>query len=479
MELRKSDIVTRRAALILLAALPLLAGETALDRYVKTPDPHYKHEVVKTIPGKGYTVYVVELTSQAWLTEKEVNRPVWKHWLTIVKPDKVEHSTGFLYISGGSNRDRVPERADGFITAMAMDTNSVAAELRMAPNQPLSFFGESRQRVEDSIIAFGWDKYLNGGPDIWLARLPMTKSAVRAMDTITDVMKAEGTEVNKFVVSGGSKRGWTTWTTAAVDSRVVAIVPAVIDLLNIVPSFEHHWRVYGFWSPAIKDYVENDIMKWSGTPRYKEMLKIVEPYEYRDRLTMPKFVVNASGDQFFLPDSSQFYWKGLKGEKLLRYVPNTNHSLGGSDARESIGAYYSMILNSKPRPRFTWKFAKNGDIEVRVTDKPAEVKLWQANDPEKRDFRLDTIGKAYKSTPLEETKTGLYVAKAPKPEKGYTAYFVELTYASGTKYPLKVTTGVRVTPDTYPFAAPKLGSAAGPGRTSNPEPIPLYGNGHD
>lgn len=141
MELRRSDTMTRRAALILAAAWPLLGGETALDRYVKSPDAHYKHEVVKTIPGRGYTAYVVELTSQAWLTEKEVNRPVWKHWLTIVKPDKVNHSTGFLYISGGSNRDKAPERADGFITAMAMDTNSVAAELRMVPNQPLSFLG--------------------------------------------------------------------------------------------------------------------------------------------------------------------------------------------------------------------------------------------------------------------------------------------------------------------------------------------------
>src|SRR5207247_568534 len=118
----------------------------------------------------------------------------------------------------------------------------------------------------------------------WLARLPMTKSAVRAMDTITAVLKQENIDVDKFVVSGGSKRGWTTWTTAAVDKRVVAIVPAVIDMLNMVPSFVHHWRVYGFWAPSIADYVENDIMKWSGTPRYEEMLKIVEPYSYRDRL---------------------------------------------------------------------------------------------------------------------------------------------------------------------------------------------------
>jgi PhoPQ-activated pathogenicity-related protein len=467
--------MTRRLALILFAAFSLTAAETALDKYVKTPDPAYKFEVVKTVPGKGFTTYVVDLTSQNWLTEKEVNRPLWKHWLTIVKPDKVDHATGFLFISGGNNRDvKPPERADGFITAMATTTNSVAAELRMVPNQPLSFHGETRQRVEDSLIAYGWNQYLQGGSDLWLARLPMTKSAVRAMDTITAVMNQQGgTKVDHFVVSGGSKRGWTTWTTAAVDKRVVAIVPAVIDMLNVVPSFNHHWQVYGAWSPAINDYVEHDIMKWTGTKRYLEMAKIVEPYEYRDRLTMPKFIVNAAGDEFFLPDSSQFYFKDLKGEKLLRYVPNAKHSLAGSDARESMGAFYSMILNNKPRPKFDWKFEKDGSITVKTTDKPTAVKLWAASNPEKRDFRLDVIGKAYKDTPLEETKPGVYVGSVPKPEKGFTAYFVELTYPSGiSSYPLKVTTGVRVSPDVYPFEPPKLGGPSGPGPTSKPEAVP-------
>lgn len=467
-----------RFLLIALLALPVFPAETALDRYVNTPDPAFKWEVVKTIPGKGYTGFVVELTSQAWLTEKEVNRTVWKHWLTVVKPDEVKHSTGFLFISGGSNRDKAPERTEGFVTAMATSTGTVTAELRMVPNQPLSFFGETKQRTEDSLIAFGWSKFLQGEDEKWLARLPMTKSAVRAMDAMTALMASTqggGVKVDKFVVSGGSKRGWTTWTTAAVDRRVVAIVPAVIDLLNMVPSFNHHWRAYGSWSPAIKDYTDNDIMKWTGTPRYQELLKTVEPFEYRDRLTLPKYMVNAAGDEFFLPDSSQFYFKELKGEKLLRYVPNAKHSLAGSDARESMGAYYSMILNEKPRPKFDWKFEKDGSITVKVKDKPTEVKLWQATNPEKRDFRLDVIGKAYQGTKLEETKTGVYVGRVPTPGKGFTAFFVELTYPSGIAYPLKVTTGVKVVPDVYPFEAPKLGSSKGPGSTSVPEAVPAKG----
>ena len=436
------------------------AAETALDRYVAAPDSNYKYELAATIPGQGYTTYVIDLTSQKWRTEAEVDKPIWKHWLTIVKPDVVNTTTGFLYITGGSYRDKTPTAPDTMLPSLALATHSVAAELRMVPNQPLVFAGEKKLRSEDSIIAYTWDKYLRGGDDQWPLRLPMTKSAVRALDTITAFSKSQaggGIPVDKFVVSGGSKRGWTTWTTAAVDKRVIAIVPFVIDLLNMEASFEHHYRAYGFWAPSVKDYVETGIMQQSGSPRYKELMKIEEPYSYRDRLTLPKFIVNATGDQFFLPDSSQFYFDGLKGEKYLRYVPNTNHSLKDSDARESLQAFYESVVSGTPRPKFTWKIEKNGAIRVKSTTKPTEVKLWQATNPKARDFRLDTIGKAYTSTLLEPNAKGEYIGTVPAPAQGYTAYFVEMTYPSGGKYPYKFTSGVKVSPDTLPFPAPPKG----------------------
>lgn len=434
------------------------AAETALDRYVAKPDPNYKYEVVSTVPGPGYTTYVLEMTSQQFRTAAEVDHPIWKHWLTIVKPDKVASSTGFLFITGGSINDKPPAQPDAMLTSAALATNTVASELRGVPNEPLTFAGESKPRNEDAIIAYTWDKFLRTGDDTWPLRLPMTKSAVRAMDTIAAFCRSTqggGVAVDKFVVSGGSKRGWTTWTTAAVDKRIIAIVPFVIDLLNIEPSFEHHYRAYGFWAPAVKDYEDMGIMNWSGTPQYRALMQIEEPYSYRDRLTMPKFMINASGDQFFLPDSSQFYFDELKGEKHVRYVPNTNHSLRGSDARESMQAFYEAVISGTPRPKYSWKFEKDGSIRVKTNTKPTEVKLWQATNPKARDFRLDTIGKAYTSTVLEDHGGGVYVGQVPKPPQGFTAYFVEMTYPSAGKYPFKFTSGVRVMPDVLPFGPPK------------------------
>jgi len=432
------------------------AAETGLDRYVKKPDPTYAYSVVNKIPGEGYTMYVVDLTSQTWRKPSEVDRTVWKHWLTIIKPDRVEHNTGYLFITGGSTTDKAPAKANAQYVDIALTTHSVAAELQDIPNEPLTFTDSPIARKEDAIIAYTWIKFMETGDETWPLRLPMTKAAVRAMDTITSVMatpEAGNVKVEKFVVSGGSKRGWTTWTTAAVDPRVSAIVPASIDLLNLEPSFEHHWKVYGFWAPAVQDYVESGVMDWTGTPQYKALLAEVEPYSYRDRLTMPKYLVQAAGDQFFLPDSSRFYFDDLKGEKYLRYVPNTDHSLKGSDARESMLAFYDAFLRGAPRPKFTWSFEKNGDIRVTAKDKPSAVKLWQATNPEHRDFRLETLGAKYEGSALQDQGDGVYVAHVPAPEKGWTAYFVELTFPSGGKYPFKFTTAVRVNPDTEPFPA--------------------------
>ena len=426
---------------------------TALDDYVAAPDTNYSFHVVARVPGKGQTTFIVEMTSQAWLTTNEVDRPLWKHWLTIVKPDKVASSKSLLFIGGGGNGGNPPNSADGNMVGIALATKSVVTELKMVPNQPLTFAGETQGRKEDSLIAYTWDKFLRTGDKKWPARLPMTKSAVRAMDTVTALCgsaEGGGVKVDEFVVAGGSKRGWTTWTAAAVDKRVVAIVPFVIDVLNMEPSMMHHYGAYGFWAPSVGDYTAFRIMDWNGTPEYNALMKIEEPYQYRQRFTMPKFIVNAAGDQFFLPDSSQFYFNDLPGVKYLRYVPNADHSLKGSDAYLTLQACYNAVLNNLPLPQFSWTLEKDGSMRVTTKDPPSEAKLWQATNPDARDFRIETLGPKYQSTVLTDQGGGVYVGKVTEPAKGWTAFFIELTFPNGSPAPFKFTTQVRVLPDTFP-----------------------------
>lgn len=430
-----------------------VSEQTALDKYVAAPDPTYKYELVSKAPGKDYTTYVIDMTSQTWRSTSEVNRNVWKHWMTITVPAQVKSTKSLLFISGGSNSSLAPKAADEQFVRVARSTNSVVTELKMIPNEPLTFSDDKKSRTEDEIIAYTWDKYLKTGDEKWPLRLPMTKAAVRAMDTVQSFCaKTANVKVDGFVVAGGSKRGWTTWTTAAVDKRVVAIIPFVIDLLNIEPSFKHHYEAYGYYAPAVGDYEEIGLMQWTGTPQYRALMKIEEPFEYRQRLTMPKFIINATGDQFFVPDSWKFYFNELSGVKYLRYVPNADHSLKGSDALMTLTACYSAVLTGAKLPEFTWARDDDGSIRVKTKDKPTAVKLWQATNPGARDFRLTSIGPKWTSTPLTEVASGEYFGKVTTPGRGWTAYFVEMTYPSGASLaPFKFTTGVYVTPDAMPF----------------------------
>ena len=435
--------------------------ETALDRYIAKPDPSYSWKLVNTIVGEGFTGYVIDLTSQTWRSADEVDRPVWKHWLTIVKPDKVTSNKALLFIGGGSNRDAAPTRVSDRLN-FAMETNTVIAELGMVPNQPL-YFSDSKDkgRSEDDLIAYSRVKQMKTGDDSWLVRLAMVKSGVRALDAIQEFLASEAggrLKIDQFVVSGGSKRGWTTWLVGVVDKRVIAIMPTVIDALNSEAITRHHYEAYGFFSPSLNDYVNHKLFPDKiGTPEYQHILAIEDAYNYRkrDRLKIPKYLVNASGDQFFLPDNSQFYFGELQGEKYLRYTPNAKHNLAGTDARESLLAFYQAVINNKPRPQFSWKKEKDGSLVVTVKDKPREVNLWQATNPKARDFRVDTIGNAYTSATLKEDKPNVYVGRVNKPASGFTAFFVELVYDSGGKYPFKFTTEVSVVPDVLPHKFPK------------------------
>ncbi len=453
-----------RHTLVLVAALGIvildsvsnhLNAQTALDQYVHAPDDSYSWRIVSSRESRGMKTMVVDMTSQNWRTSEDVDRTQWQHWITLSIPNKVRSPIGLLFIGGGRNGGEPPEGPNEMLQSIARATGTMVAELRMVPNQPLTFHQDGRGRFEDDLIGYTWDQFLQTGDSTWPAQFPMVKSAVRAMDTMSAVAASDagGAQVvERFVVTGGSKRGWTTWLTGAVDQRVVGIVPIVIDVLNVDPSMRHHFAAYGFWAPAIGDYVQHRIMERMDHPRLNELYELVDPYQYRDRLTMPKFVVNATGDQFFLTDSSQFYWDDLLPPKYLRYVPNADHGLGGSDAIESLTAFYSLILEDRQGPQFSWSRPDPGTLQVRTEDAPREVRLWQATNPLARDFRVDTLGRQFTSTTLQPRADGQYVATVSPPEEGWTAFFIEMTYDVGGIFPLKLTTGVAVIPDVLPYA---------------------------
>jgi PhoPQ-activated pathogenicity-related protein len=444
------------AAALTLAAAPALANpKNALDAYVGKPDPAFGWKVVNKISGPGYHAAVLELTSQSWLTPQAVDHTVWKHWLTVIVPDKVQHRTGFLFITGGKIDDPAPGKVTERFAKMAVETGSVVSELDDVPNQPLRFTEDPKPRVEDEIIAYQQAKFAKDRDPMELLRLPMVKSGTAAMTAVQQYLaRDEKLPLDHFVVSGGSKRAWTTWLVGALDSRVVGIIPIVINVLDVDATAIHHWEAMGYFSPALKDYVDNGLIpNMIGKPGLAAVNTIEDPLNYRDRpsMKMPKYVINAVGDEYFPPDNTKFGYHLLPQVKRLRMIPNSKHSTAGTDINESMTAFYAAVLNHTPIPDYSWSVGKDGAIVLHSARKPMEVYLWQGTNPTARDFRVDTIGKTFSSTRLAPQKDGTFRGNVPKPKAGFTAYFLEVLYPSGTKYPFKFTTEVYVKPDLYPY----------------------------
>lgn len=427
-----------------------------LKDYVEAGDPSFSYSVVDTLRGEHWTEYRIKMISGTWLTEAEVDHTQWWHWVNIVVPDELWETESMMIIGGGWTGDTLPISTDAWLAEAAVATGSIISHVSNIPFQPLNFKGDEKDdRYEDDLIAYGWRQYLESGAsqdkEEWLARFPMTRAVVRAMDVVQEISGSSKVPVKEFFVTGASKRGWTTWTTAAVDDRVMGIAPIVIDLLNVVPSFNHHWQCYGAWSPAVQEYVDEGIMDWMNSEEFKKMLELVEPYSFRDRLTMPKLLINATSDEFFVTDSWRFYWDDLKGEKYLQYVPNGNHGLHGTYQPVSLISFYRDIISDTRIPGFDWHIS-NDTIYMKVDpESDYTIRKWEAVNPEARDFRIYVVGDAWQMEEMAKKEDGVYAVHIPGPDAGYKAALLEIIFNQGSQFPLTFTTGTLITPDTYPF----------------------------
>src|SRR5262249_39201898 len=130
---------------------------------------------------------------------------------------------------------------------LATKAKAPVAFLFGIPNQPL--FGKL---TEDTLIAETFVRYLETKDDSWPLLFPMVKRLVKAMDAVQEFAKKEWKhDVKSFVVTGGSKRGWTSWLTGAADPRVKAIAPMVIDTLNMQKQMDYQLESYGAYSKMI------------------------------------------------------------------------------------------------------------------------------------------------------------------------------------------------------------------------------------
>ena len=428
---------------------------TSMSDYIESTKNEFSYDIQEVIYEENWTGYHIKMISGEWLDSKKVDQVEWWHYVDIIIPKQTTSSTGIMFIDGGEKSDDY-FRLDAQSIENAIKTEAVIVNVSNIPFQPLNFLSSEQDSFEeDDLIAFAWNKFLKQGAkqkDVeWLPRFPMTRAIVRAMDLAQEIVLQNDIVVKDFVVSGASKRGWTAWTTAAVDSRVKAVVPMVIDMLNLVPSFENHYRSYGEFSPAVQEYVNYNIQDWLGTEEFKVLMSYIEPFSFIDKFTMPKYIINAGSDEFFSTDSWRFYYDKLPGEKIIRYVPNKNHSLDGRYLTEDLVSYFYRVINDIEIPSLSWNLSDNKLIAELDYDGDYDVSVWTAKNDNGRDFRLWEEGELWEETSIGKLANNKYELNVSSNLKGYKAKMIEFTIDPESEFPLIISTGPFVFPEKYPF----------------------------
>ncbi len=464
--------------------MPEILTSTPLADYVRAEDLRYEYEeVVEPIQGDGYTAHVFDVTSQTWHAD-EVKPRVWRHWLTMVVPERVMKDKALLVLTDGLGAaDQPPATVPRALIEIAEKTNSVVAAFDGFPREPVGFYDEADMAEDmdpDEFAVASFMQFLETGDPTWPVVCPLVKSVVRAMDTVQDYAANTlelDTPIEAFVITG-SGNGWATWLTGAVDERVAAIAPIQFGLVDLVKQIEHQAGKREALSPFLEIFSESGAMSELETERGEELLEIIDPYYYRDKLAMPKLLLLPAGvETMTTVDGVSLYYDELFGDTHLFCVPNLEPSdmgplltpsekdedkagLGEDDGlmwmppkpeaqvdvaqelRDTLSVFYHKLLVDKPMPKFSWTISDDGEFQLTCEDMPAEVRLWVA-ESDTRDFRYETIGATWQ---MEKHKIddGKLAGNLREGKGKYRAFCLELVYPSSLGINASVTTPVTV-----------------------------------
>lgn len=416
------------AAVCLLFMGGRLRADSELQRYIRQGNAIW--ELRDTTQIENVTVYDIHLVSQAW------HGLIWEHRLLLFYPkNSVNPQFCTIFNTGGDGAGE-GDRKMGVVLAQA--SGMPFAILFGNPRQPI--FGG---KVEDEIIVYTWQKFFETGDPTWPLHFPMAKSVIKGMDAVQEFAGQAGLPpIKEFLVSGASKRGWTTWLVgASQDKRVKGIAPMVIDTLNVAVQLPHQLESFGKPSEQIADYTNGGMLKALQTPRGQQLLQLEDPYSYRDILTLPKLIINGTNDRYWAQDALNLYWDGLKGKKWILYVPNSGHGLEDRmRVFNTLSAFAQTLAGNKSFPQPKWEYTEGAEgVTLHVTSDvaPKEVRLFSATSTTK-DFR----DSKWAYTAMSATDKG-YAGTYARPASGFAAVYGEIVYEVGGKL-FTLTTQIRI-----------------------------------
>lgn len=391
-------------------------GFDCVQQYVQRSDPSYAWQdtglrlsgvdIATRVRWRGY---VLNMTSQQWLSPEEVDFPLWWHLLIVVVPERLERPDwaslalefGFTKSDGSlvriDNRRANSWELDTIEDSITIDSTNLSdkrAELTMVAARAASVAAQTRalgavllnlpnayetfeadpqhkRRAMDSLRSFAYGSFLQhrSEPER-MVDLPMVKAVVKALDTITAFTSSEAVSsepARRFGVIGASKLGLTTWMAAAADARIEAIAPLAMhaafedtappddEAAMLSHMYPHKPGLEKMLAAAqvFSSYGEVfEVMK-NEPQAYQEFAAVVDPTRWADRLQVPMLWAMSANDEV-LPctslDAPRRHLRQFEERASFLQVANCEHGEVINCALPSIVALFRGVLLRAGRP---------------------------------------------------------------------------------------------------------------------------------
>jgi PhoPQ-activated pathogenicity-related protein len=301
---------------------------STLHDFVHRPQPAFTWTEVK---HEG-NVQELRFTSQTWQGRE------WKHDLMIVWPDHNPRTDHAILVVTGDRVDRVDVP---FAKKLCEASHLPVATLFNVPNQPLY------DLREDDLISYTFQRYFETESVDWPLLFPMVNSAVKAMDVLSHVHGKW--PLKHFVVTGESKRGWTTWLTSALnDPRVLAIAPVAFDFLKFKAQLHHQMEVWGGLSDMLRAYADPAVQSEVDSPAGQHLIQMVDPYAYLHQMKVPVLIVRGTNDPYWPADATSLYWDDIKTKKGMLVLANEGHDFQSDDIYVRTMAVFANHFSELP-----------------------------------------------------------------------------------------------------------------------------------
>ena len=153
---------------------------------------------------------------------------------------------------------------------------------------------------------------------------------------------------------------------------------------------------------------------------------------------------------FILPmcidDKFKKYKNSINKNKFLLFVGS--NFFGNASG---LKWYIDRVVNNIDLPVLDWELLDR-NLNVSLDYKGEySVSTWKAFNENGRDFRLWQEGELWKKSNMKKNENNKYNIQIENNNTGYQAIMVEFTLDPDSDFPLKISTGPFVFPNSYPY----------------------------